>query len=153
MIEIENEDLRKIFNHLNSRLASLESHVLNIVIPISFMRDFEERVNYLMNHPLKVDDSALHVKLKAWKNEIFTIRDQLIEWAENLKDITVFTGEMKFIGARLVEVQKEITKMKKEGLKHSVEMRFGDPGEENYICLPLKNKKEKKNPVKKQRKK
>ncbi len=153
MIEIENEDLRKIFNHLNSRLANLETHVLNIVIPLSFVRDFEERIRGLMQNPLKIDDIGLHLKLKAWKNEIFTVRDQLIEWADKLKDLTVFSGEMKFIGGRLVEIQKEITKMKKEGIKHSVEMRFGSPDDADYISLPLKAQKEKKKPEKKPKKK
>lgn len=118
-------------NKINSKLAKLETHVINLIIPIQEIAsalkssDNMERMIELLQRPLTVDDryfkslvSEMAQLLKECKNQMQTL------------DLTQTLDEIKYIGNRLNKIEKDISDMKKEGITKKVKLDFSVDGYE-----------------------
>lgn len=121
-----NEDI----THVISRLAKLEQHIINLIVPIQQVahilespKDIRTLIN-LLSQPLKINEtslleffSKLNVSLEKFKIEINRYKNQ----CEKL-DMSQSFNEIKYIGKRLNEIEGTLKEMKNEGIKKKIHL-------------------------------
>jgi DNA-directed RNA polymerase sigma subunit (sigma70/sigma32) len=116
---------------INSKLAKLETHVINLIIPIQEISlalkssSNMEKMIELLQRPLMVDDRSFKLML----SEFYSQMQEFKKISECL-DITQTLDEIKYIGNRLNKIEKDIAEMKKEGIRKNVSLEFRCDGYE-----------------------
>ncbi len=119
---------------IKSKLAMLEQHVINLIIPIqnisSILRSngsIEELKTLLklFSQPMKIDDRQLINSFKEFNTNLTEFREEM----KNIEDGNKF-GELKYIGNRLKNIEESIANIKEEGLKKEVKLNFTCDGYE-----------------------
>ena len=126
------------------RLANLEKHILNLVIPINNItealtdRGFLERLTQSLKTPIKIDDHSL-------KQNIFDLRNLTKSLSEDLKDLDLRKivgseikkldvnqtyGEIKFIGKALHEINQRLDKIESNGITNKLQVYLSVDGYE-----------------------
>jgi RNA polymerase primary sigma factor len=113
------------FNEITRRLASLEHHIINLIIPIQNICEIFKDTNRLndlinlLNKPLKVDTSHLETSSKM-------VRESSITFQEEIKslDLKKTFDEIRFIGKRLNEIEITLGKLQKDGVSQNIQLDF-----------------------------
>lgn len=113
----ENEDLeieKTRYNHIIGRLQALETHVINLILPLqnltrmlNNMYELREMIN-IFKEPLKVDSRALSAELNSLQK---TVQEATIS------DLGRHLGELKFIAQKLNKVEENVAIMKRDGVQ------------------------------------
>ncbi len=123
------------------RIAKLEQHVINLIIPIQSITKVLSSPQYiqelleLLKKPLTIDDRAIASCLAEFKR-------MMIEFSNESKalNISQTLGEIKFIGKRLHEIEQSISDMKNEGVKKKIHLDLTVDGYEMVKRkLPMQN--------------
>lgn len=123
--------MTEAIDKINSKLAKLETHVINLIIPIqeisSALKSTSnmERMIELLQRPLLVDDRYF----KSLVSEMAQLLKECKKQTETL-DLTQTLDEIKYIGNRLNKIEKDIAEMKKEGVTKKVKLDFSVDGYE-----------------------
>ncbi len=127
------EELKRI----NSKLDKLEQHLINLIVPIQGITtvlrhsDQIKRMVELLSTPLTIDDRFFKNILK----DMLNMLSEFKETSEKL-DISKTLSEIKYIGNRLNTIEKDIEKIKSDGIKRNVNLEFTCDGYE-LVKRPL----------------
>jgi hypothetical protein len=119
---------------IKSKLAMLEQHVINLIIPIQNISNvlrsngsIEELKTLLklFSQPMKIDDRQLIKSFQEFNANLSDFREEM----KNIEDGNKF-GELKYIGNRLKNIEESIANIKEEGLKKEVKLNFTCDGYE-----------------------
>jgi len=130
------EDIKEI----SRRLAKLETHIINLIIPIQGIVECLKSttdIKYLA--PIPINDSKLRMILADFNREM-TKFSKDVERFEKMDTCQTF-GEIKYIGKRLNEIESTLKKMQSEGIKKNIELEFRCDGYE-MVKKPLNYNKE-----------
>ncbi len=124
-------DIKDTLQHIMRRLGNLESHIINLIVPVnnicsvlSFPNNLKELMN-LLSRPIQIDDTRFRSHL-ADLNRILGV---LHNDTKNL-DISQTFGEIKFIGKRLNDIEQSICKIQKDGIDQKINVDFSCNGYE-----------------------
>jgi DNA-directed RNA polymerase specialized sigma subunit len=120
------------------RLSNLETHIINLIIPIqgihSFLKDPNEIHTLLdvIKRPLQVDDRRLSAVLQEFRSSMISFEKKMDEFNDkcNALDVSQTYSEIKYIGKRLKEIEEKIAKIQEEGIKKKVDLNFSCDGYE-----------------------
>ncbi len=121
------EDIQKI----NSKLSSLEQHIINLIIPIQAISkvlrssDHIEEIVNLLGKPIAIDDRRLAKQLNEFKDLMNTFDD-------NMKKVNIKQtfDEIKYIGKRMDNVEKSLSLIHEKGLSKKIDLTFTCDGYE-----------------------
>ncbi len=108
----ENKDPKKFENQVIQRLANLEEHIINLIVPIqqinSLFREPQQVKNLInaLSKPIVIDDRSLKMAL-ADLSRMLEVFDLQLEKC----NLSEFTNEIKYIGNRLKEIQQHLYEM------------------------------------------
>lgn len=119
MIKESSEEMKEI----NRKLALLEQHVINLIIPIQNICNIFKDTNRLnglvdlLSRPLKVDTRQL-------ESSSAQIRESSNSFKEDIKDLDIKRtfDEIKYIGKRLNEIGMTLSKIKEEGVSKNIQL-------------------------------
>jgi hypothetical protein len=102
----DSKDLDKVIAHVERIIANLNQHWHSIQLLLSHV-----------SQPLTVDDRGL-------ANTLANLRQDLFTFSVNFKecDLGQTLAEIKYMNNRLNNIEKEITQIKENGMKHRVEL-------------------------------
>lgn len=123
MITIENEDIRKVFEHLNNRLSSIEQHVLNIVFPLQAIKEMDSKMQRHLNTPFTIDD-------RSFQSNVGRFILELEKSLEKIQDASQTAAEIKYIGKKLNEIENKLENIKEEGIKKKIHLNLTCDGYE-----------------------
>lgn len=113
------------------RLANLETHIINLIIPIqqlcSVLTDREKlsHLEKLLSQPLKIEDNGFICLVR----QLEILLKDVNKNVEKL-DMAQTYGEIKFIGKKLHQIEADIAEIKKDGIKKKVDLHFACDGYE-----------------------
>jgi hypothetical protein len=135
----EEESIKSVLR----RLSNLETHILNLVIPLSQLSDILTNTHRLDNlckllqEPVKIDDKKLTGLMSDFK-KIYSNFSQDLDKI----DLSQTYGEIKYIGNRLNNIEKEIKELKKDKKKQKFRLNLEiDEENINVISEPQEEKK------------
>ena len=117
-----------------SRLQNLESHLINLIIPIQNITKVltnSADIHHLMEQlkkPLSVNDNNLQSLLAEMRKESFKFKDMLDKYSEITKENS--TAELKFIGKKVNEIQSTLDSLEKKGINKEITLDFRCDGYE-----------------------
>lgn len=102
------------------RLSHLETHVLNMLLPIKDLINIfrSEHIITLLNllsRPLKIETDAFQGLVRDLKKEIDNFAS-----IDALKTI----GEIKFVGKKMDEIEKKLKEILANGIEHNIDLNF-----------------------------
>ena len=97
-------DKDKQAHHLDRIIDNLNQHWHSIQLLLSYV-----------SKPLTVDDRGLRSVIKQLQDQIDTTKKSVAEL-----DLSQTYGEIKFIGERLYMIEKEIVKIRKQGIEKKI---------------------------------
>lgn len=128
-------------NSVLRRLASLESHLLNLVIPItqlhSILTDQKQLklLSELLKNPLKIDTSRIEQNARILQELIKEFKDTGLNLEKSMEKINLSQtyGEIKYIGMRLKCIKNDIEQIKKQSLKQKIRLNLLIEDEDSYM--------------------
>jgi len=139
---------RNSIEHLIQRISTMESHIINLVIPIQGINSLTE----IFRQPLKLDSNKVEValvnilrqmerffeKVKETTSALEsldtlpTIQKCQREIHDEIKDINLNQAfsEIKYIGNRLKAIEESISEIKEKGIKKQIQLDFSCDGYE-----------------------
>jgi len=118
-------DTRTEMEIVMSRLSSLESHIINLIIPIQnisraltdprYVNDIRKTADFIINNPVKLDDAEL-------RRECRELKALLREFTENKQavDLNQTLAEIKYIGKRVMQIEQCLARIDASGIKNDV---------------------------------
>lgn len=122
------------------RLAALEEHIINLIVPI-------QNVVHLFKSPeirdmLREVDGLRKVVHETAKISAYEIREATKQTLEHLQhlDLAQTFNEIKYIGNRLKEIEESIKNIQKDGVKRKILCQINAEGFDEEIELTKENK-------------
>jgi DNA-directed RNA polymerase sigma subunit (sigma70/sigma32) len=105
------------------RLSNLETHIINLIIPIQGMDELTSLTSQLiklLQAPLRVEDNSL---LKIC-NAVNVCANDTARISKDLKNIDIlkFAEEMKFMAKRIYEMERAIAEINEKGIKKNIHL-------------------------------
>ena len=138
---MENDEVIFELSKINSRISTLETHIVNLIIPIQSVTD----VSRLLQRGIQIDDRHLMDQIKNFRNcidrlidfmkgtDLSKISQILIPLIEEFQNLNQTLGEIKYIGKRLNDIEKSLDKIKEKGIKKQINLEFSCDG---YDLVP-----------------
>jgi DNA-directed RNA polymerase sigma subunit (sigma70/sigma32) len=124
-----NEEIEKKIKEIISRLANLETHIINLIIPIQNINSLLSSPNdllhliSLLSRPIVIEDRFLRSALADMKRYI----DEIKKYTEKPYNTD---SEYLFIGKKLHEIKEDIRKIKDQDIKKKISLEFSCDGYE-----------------------
>lgn len=138
---------------INRKLVKLETHVINLIIPIQNICDAlksNSDIKYLiqcLKGPIPINDNALKIILADFTRQMNKFSQEVDRFCEKSEKISL--GELKFIGKKLNELEKIFTNILEKPETKNIELNFTVDGyqlvkkprgyEENNLEEPKKH--------------
>jgi len=117
---------------IEEKLARLETHIINLIIPIQeiseFMRDKNYRssvlevLNKISKSPLSINElpfQNLVRKINEFESNLNVLKEKL-----DFHNFEQTLGEIKYIGKRLLAVENSLKKLEEKGLKNDFQLKI-----------------------------
>lgn len=134
---MEEESIKSVLR----RLANLETHLLNLVIPLSQLSDILTNTNRLdelcrlLKGPVKINDVKLsellrdfHVGCSNFKKDLYKV------------DLSQTYGEIKYIGNRLKNIEAEIKELKDQKKNQKLRLNLQIDGQDVHVIPEIDKK-------------
>jgi uncharacterized protein with von Willebrand factor type A (vWA) domain len=119
-------DFEAQFKEINRKLAKLETHLINLIIPIQGIHQIFTNPQY-MTEFVKEVHNYLNVGIVELSKRIDKLNKGLGDYyqgLESIKELDVVTaiGEIKYLGSKLNDIERRLYKFEKNGIDRNLQL-------------------------------